>query len=189
MEKFGVFFAITAVIILFVLLVITYNYKCKMDNVEKFNSEPTMAERDLQNRNLDMISGGIDNYAASEPLGNEIYKQLEDTTGDYKTQTSGESNCVSKDRLTSSDLLPSEANSKWAELNPQCSADVQDQNYLTAGYHIGINTVGQSLRNANLQLRYEPPNPQIPISPWQISTIGPDSRVSGLLDIGSPPVN
>ena len=182
-----VFFAIAAVITLFVLLVITYNYKCQMDNVEKFNSETSMAEKDLENRNLDYISSGIDGYSAADPQGNEVYKSLEETTGDFKTQTAG-STCISKDRLTSSDLLPSEANSKWAELNPQCSGDVQDQNYLTAGYHVGINTVGQSLRNANLQLRHEPPNPQIPIYPWQISTIGPDSRVSGLLDIGSPPV-
>ena len=187
MEKLGVSLSIAAVIILFVLLVITYNYKCQMDNVEKFNSELSMAEKDLEGRNFDAISGGgIDGYSASEPLGNEIYKSLDDTTGDYKTQTAG-STCIAKDRLTSKDLLPSEANSKWAELNPQCTGDVQDQNYLTAGYHVGINTVGQSLRNANLQLRYEPPNPQVPISPWQISTIGPDSRVAGLLDIGSPP--
>ena len=82
-------------------------------------------------------------------------------------------------------VLPVDANSKWAELNPQCSGDLQDQSYLTAGHHIGINTVGQSLRNANLQLRYEPPNPQIPVSPWQISTIEPDQRVNGLMDIGA----
>jgi hypothetical protein len=39
-----------------------------------------------------------------------------------------------------------------------------------------------------LQLRYEPPNPQIPVSPWQISTIEPDSRSHGLMDIGSSPM-
>ena len=30
------------------------------------------------------------------------------------------------------------------------------------------------LRNANLQLRSEPPNPQLKVSPWSQSTIEPD---------------
>ena len=62
--------------------------------------------------------------------------------------------------------------------------DVRDQNYLTAGYHVGINTVGQSLRNANLQLRSEIPNPQNAVGPWMISTIEPDLR-QNVLEIGS----
>jgi hypothetical protein len=69
-------------------------------------------------------------------------------------------------------------------MNPAGQGDVKDQNYLTAGYHVGVNTVGQTLRNANLQLRSEPPNPQVPVSPWNISTIEPDiNRVP--LEIGS----
>ena len=47
-------------------------------------------------------------------------------------------------------------------------------NLLDAGYHVGVNTVGQSLRNANQQLRSEPPNPQVSVSPWLNTTIGPD---------------
>ena len=47
-------------------------------------------------------------------------------------------------------------------------------NFLSSGYHIGVNTVGQSLRNANRQLRSEPPNPQVSVSPWMNSSIGPD---------------
>jgi hypothetical protein len=49
-------------------------------------------------------------------------------------------------------------------------------NFLTAGYHIGINTVGQTLRNANRQLRSEPLNPQVPVSPWLQTTIEPDTN-------------
>ena len=45
---------------------------------------------------------------------------------------------------------------------------------LDAGFHVGVNTIGQSLRNANQQLRSEPPNPQVQVSPWQMSSIGPD---------------
>lgn len=96
-----------------------------------------------------------------------------------------EGTCFNRDRLTSADLLPSSCgNSKWGEMNPLTGSLITDQNFLTAGYHIGINTIGQSLRNANLQLRSEPPNPQIPVSPWGISTIEPDVRQHGF-EIGS----
>jgi hypothetical protein len=95
--------------------------------------------------------------------------------------------CFVKDRLTSSDLLPKNVdNSRWAEINPSGSGMLGDQNFLTAGYHVGINTIGQSLRNANLQLRSEPPNPQVAVSPWGISTIEPDVRAVAF-EIGSAP--
>jgi hypothetical protein len=73
-----------------------------------------------------------------------------------------------------SDLLPSDGNSQWAQLNPAGQGDLANINLLKAGYHIGIDTVGQTLRNANLQIRSEPPNPQLNVSPWGNSTISPD---------------
>lgn len=191
-------FSIAMFLLLILLLVLTYNSKCEMDNAENFyeSQQNSVAQKDLMNRNMDVISQGIGkDIEASDPLGNEMYKPVNESMQQMTQQQAPVANnsqesgqCASRDRLTSSDLLPSDANSKWAELNPQCAGDVQDQNYLTAGYHIGINTVGQSMRNANLQLRYEPPNPQIPVSPWLISTIEPDSRTHGLMDIGSAPV-
>ena len=45
---------------------------------------------------------------------------------------------------------------------------------MTHTYHYGINTVGQSLRNANLDVRSDPPNPRAAISPFLNSTIEPD---------------
>ena len=57
---------------------------------------------------------------------------------------------------------------------PNGQGNLGDQNFLNAGHHVGINTVGQSLRNANLQLRSEPANPQLKVSPWLQTTIEPD---------------
>ena len=72
------------------------------------------------------------------------------------------------------ELLPRDVNSQWAELNPSGKGELANINLLKAGYHIGIDTIGQSLRNANLQIRSEPPNPQLNVGPWQQSTIEPD---------------
>jgi hypothetical protein len=84
------------------------------------------------------------------------------------------SECYPKDVLSSADLLPRDANSLWAQVNPSGQGSLADQNFLTSGFHQGINSVGQSLRNANRQLRSEPLNPQVKVSPWMQTTIEPD---------------
>ena len=84
------------------------------------------------------------------------------------------SGCYPRDQLTPSELLPKDVNSVWAEQNPMGTGSLKGKNFLSAGALIGVNTVGQSLRNANYQLRSEPPNPQVPVSVFQNSTIEPD---------------
>lgn len=82
--------------------------------------------------------------------------------------------CFPKEQLTAKELLPENNSSTWAQVNPSGSGNLEGKNFLQAGHHIGINTVGQTLRNANLQLRSDPPCPQVIVSPWMQSTINPD---------------
>lgn len=91
------------------------------------------------------------------------------------TATQYPTDCFPKDKLKPEDLLPMDAaNSEWAQVNPAGQGDVKNQNYLTAGYHLGVNSVGSTLRNANMQIRSELPNPRTQVSPWLNSTIEPD---------------
>jgi len=83
-------------------------------------------------------------------------------------------NCYPKDQINPSELLPNDPNSKWAQVNPMGQGDIAGKNYLSAGALIGVNTIGQSMRNANYQLRSDPPNPQVKVSIWNQSTIEPD---------------
>jgi hypothetical protein len=54
-------------------------------------------------------------------------------------------------------------------------AILSGQNYLDPRAQIGYpETVGGTLRNANLQIRSEPSNPRDPLSIWNLSTIVPD---------------
>ncbi len=82
--------------------------------------------------------------------------------------------CYPRDQLTPSELLPKDQNSVWAQQNPMGTGSLKGKNFLSAGALIGVNTVGQSLRNSNLQLRSEPPNPQVAVSVFNQSTIEPD---------------
>lgn len=75
-----------------------------------------------------------------------------------------------------SDLLPKDKNSQWSALNPSVMKDddVMMPDLLQAGYHIGLDTIGQSLRNANLQLRSDPVISKADVGPWNQSTIESD---------------
>lgn len=82
--------------------------------------------------------------------------------------------CYPRDQLTPSELLPKDMNTAWAEQNPMGPGSLKGKNFLSAGALIGVNTVGQSMRNANLQVRSEPPCPQVAVSIFNQSTITPD---------------
>jgi len=90
--------------------------------------------------------------------------------------TGSPAGCYPRDQLTPSELLPKSQNSVWAEQNPMGPGSLKGKNFLSAGALIGVNTVGQSLRNANWQLRSEPPNPQVAVSIFNQSTIAPDTN-------------
>lgn len=84
-----------------------------------------------------------------------------------------------------SDLLPQDQNSQWAALNPVSMNQGGMPDLLQAGYHIGLDTIGQTLRNANLQLRSDPIIPKSDVGPWMQSTIEPDlGRVPLELGVG-----
>lgn len=113
-------------------------------------------------------SGGIH---AAEPSGNSDFQQVS-----YEGRSP--SACYPQKDVKAEELLPSGGEgSAIQEFNiskPVGEGILQGVNLLDSGYHVGINTVGQSLRNANRQLRSEPPNPQVSVSPWHTSTINPD---------------
>ncbi len=144
------------------------------DDQEAFEDSPTDGEDREEFTN---VKEGVQ---ASEPAGNnEVYHQLNSNGDSGKFGLSGNQypkDCFPKDQLSPGELLPGDANSKWAQSVPAGQGELGDQNFLTAGYHVGVNTVGQTLRNANRQLRSEPPNPQVKVSPWLQTTIESDAN-------------
>ena len=72
------------------------------------------------------------------------------------------------------DLLPSDANSNINSVLVGNQNGVAVPDVLEAGYHIGLDTVGQTLRNANQQLRSDPFIQKKDVCGWNQSTIEPD---------------
>jgi len=155
-----------------VLLIVAYgatlfaNYLSNK-GMSGYESNQTMPQQ-YKNTNERMSSGVV----PAEPLGqNEVFASANGT----KTSMPGiPSSCSSPNVQNPAELLPKDSNSQWAQLNPSGKGELSNINLLKAGYHIGIDTIGQTLRNANLQIRSEPPNPQLSVGPWNQSTIEPD---------------
>ena len=116
---------------------------------------------------------------ASDPTGNEVHLPVQG----IETVPAP---CYPQNTLTPQDLLPSGESDKIEELNKKMKDSGEGYlagvNFLDAGFNIGINTIGQSLRNANLNLRAEPPNPRSMVSPWMNSTIDVDLQRKPLGD-------
>jgi hypothetical protein len=120
-----------------------------------------------------MMSVNGQKSSGSGPVPSQPLGQTDNYGGAYgvKTSTYGAQGVKTEEPSV---LLPNDSNSQWASLNPQGGGMLKNINLLQAGSLVGINTIGSSLRNANLQLRSEPPNPQGNVGPWNHSTIEPD---------------
>jgi hypothetical protein len=106
----------------------------------------------------------------TEPMSNEKYRPVAANDGAKDLK-----DAFPQDRISPEELLPrNAANSKWAQVNPAGQGSVADQNFLTAGHHLGVDTQGSSLRNASHDLRAEPVNPRYKVSIWNSSSIEPD---------------
>lgn len=156
-------------------------------NNSAHGSFPGNVRQDLTmgNSHINAVPSG--DYQSNEAFGNDLKAQppAEKKKEGFADLTSYEgpanfgaaeapAGCYPRDQLTPAELLPKDMNSIWAEQNPMGPGSLKGKNFLSAGALIGVNTVGQSLRNANLQIRSEPPNPQVPVSIFLQSTIGPD---------------
>ena len=157
-----------------VLVYAVYNYS---DQKFVVPYEPLQAE-----------AGGRQNTAPSAPgaaaPGAGGYTSVDAMTGQGAAPPAGAANLPV---ANPSDLLPRDTNNQWGSLNPSGSGDLLGQNLLSATFLTGIDTIGNTMKNANLQIRSEPPNPQLNVGPWNQSTFAPDLMRTPL-ELGSTPV-
>jgi len=89
-------------------------------------------------------------------------------------------------KLTAKDLLPKEAKDDWFDMpyDKKQMMRIENENLLAGAStqaRIGIDTQGQTLKNASHDLRAAPPNPKFNVGPWMISTIEPDYNIKPIM--------
>jgi hypothetical protein len=164
-------------VIVLIVVLVQYNQK-KSPSEALSNSASSFSPSNYPD--VSPIKGGPSNaeIGSAASLKNDNYLEV----SGIATPRTNNADSVNT-RMTPNELLPSQRDNEWSSLNP-ASDDLTNVNLLSAGQIIGINTVGSSMRNANLQLRSEFPIPRQNVGPWNESTIEPDTMRRGL-EIGS----
>jgi hypothetical protein len=82
----------------------------------------------------------------------------------------------------SSQYLPKDVNNEWFDTDfTKAKYNLNDDKMInTDRYMIGVNTVGQSLKNPAYDIRGTIPNPKYTVSPWNNSTYEPDTNIKPL---------
>ena len=158
-KGFFKFFTTTRIVLLVVLLVLAYflytysNTKGTVfDGYDGGMSQPTLVQSAPPSVNV---------TANSQPTAPMVGSS---TTGGYSSINTG----------NPSDLLPQDKNSQFSDFNMLNQGNIVMPDLLDAGYLIGLDTIGQTLRNANYQERSDPIIPKSSVGPWNNSTIEPD---------------
>ena len=160
---FGRFFTTQRTIVLIIFLVlgfVLYSYSSSksysLDRMTTGSPQPS-------------VSSGLSLPGPNVlPVNNAVVPQVQ---GPHETAGGSYS---SRPVANPADLLPKDSNSQWGELNTLNQGNIVMPDLLQAGYHIGLDTIGQTLRNANLQERSDPIIPKQDVGPWYQSTIEPD---------------
>ena len=130
-----------------------------MDTNQRFSQAQDFPPETKRPMNSDLVGEGNQAQLSNNPAVQQLRQAA----------------CFPKEMLTPEELKPQDNSSLWAQVNPAGEGSLKGRSFLQAGHNIGINTVGQTMRNANLQIRSEPPNPQVSVSPWNQTTIEPDT--------------
>jgi len=154
---FNVLLGLGIVIVVVVLFNYNNNKSSIMDNMQDLGSMDVQIGPSMENPTVNGLSSDQNNFLSVAGLNSSV----------------GSGSC-NQQVVNPSDLLPKDSNSEWSNINP-ASADLANLNLLSAGQLIGINTVGSSLRNPNMQERSEPVIPKANIGPWNNSTIDADT--------------
>ena len=134
----------------------------------------------------------VENFTDSVPASQQAPAPTPTSTTMTTTQKNmaalAEENDANQITFNCNDYLPQETNQDWFETdfdNAQLQCDSTSL-VTTDRYIVGVNTVGQSLKNASYDIRAQPPCPKFKVSPWNNSTIEPDFNIKPLWDTTPP---
>lgn len=172
-------------VILGVIALITFFMKYNKDknstSLGMRNLSPMELDKEMVNKSNGNGEAGNENVGvvgASAPETNDYLNVSGMDTTKPKVGS-----CNNEPVMNPKELLPSD--SEWSNIAP--TKGLENVSFLSAGHNFGTNTVGSSLRNANLQVRSDPVIQKVSIGPWNDSTIEPETsrkalEIGGMLE-------
>ncbi len=113
-------------------------------------------------------------------MGNNEFVGNDETNGKYAAYEGGKTGQKMSDAVmfNAETWLPKEKRDDWFDIVEE-PISVKNRHLINVARPIGVNTVGNSLRNASYDLRGTIPNPKFNVGPWNNSTIEPDYNNKG----------
>lgn len=150
----------------------------------KYNRDKSVFNDGMKSKLSPALVNGNENANQIGEGNNTVVGASDNATNDFlsvsgmDSKKNSQNSCNNQPVMDPKDLLPSNANNEWSSIAP--SKDLANIPFINAGHHIGVNTVGSSLRNPNLQVRSEPVIPKTNTGPWNNTTIEPDTTRKAL---------
>ncbi len=161
---------------LVILSIIALYFIIRRFRSEGFETKVVTSEDDMYKNEIRALSRESDVAKDMYPLQavsqEAVPQQQADVAQEMKTTDAlvGEF-----DALQPSELLPADdAADQWSNTNPKGDGSLEMKNFMQAGSWIGTDTQANTLRNANVSLRSDPPIKREYTGPWQQSTISND---------------
>ena len=175
------FFNVMVVLGLIALVVffMKYNKDKNGASLGMRNLSPMELDKNVAEESNDKVSNkNVGVVGASAPETNDYLN-----VSGMETTKPKVGSCNNEPVMNPKELLPSD--SEWSNIAP--SKGLENVSFLNAGHNFGTNTVGSSLRNANLQVRSEPVIQKVNTGPWNESTIEADTsrkalEIGGMLE-------
>lgn len=144
--------------------------------INNIKSTEAQVEKSKININFDANDDSFDLYGTEldNAFANPLPAGVNPDIVDFKK--------TNNDNYNAKDFLPKQINDEWFETDFSLAKyQLNDDKLInTERYIIGINTVGESLKNASYDIRGTIPNPKFIVSPWNNSTYEPDFNLKSL---------
>lgn len=152
------------------------------ENVVQDTVEPEVESK--PDTDGDMVESVLDNDVLPNDLtmgSNANINEKDTSVTAQNMKKLMDENEKNKLKFNAGDLLPREVNQDWFETDfSHAQVGVDDANLVTTDrYIVGVNTVGNSLKNPSYDIRSAPPCPKFVVSPFLNSTIEPDFNIKG----------
>ena len=129
---------------------------------------------------LDEFFDANNNIVGDVYASDDTFGPNDETNGNLATYNPGRRNRLAdEDIFNVENYLPQEHSKDWFEVMPD-PVSVKNRHLINISRPVGINTIGNSLKNPSYDIRGTPPNPKFVASPWLQSSIEPDIGSGGL---------
>ena len=173
----------------------------KYDDISNSIVDDLVAQYTVEDRPME---GGIGSFIGSDPMairygeftdyGKKLQLNMKKTERPYsdedhdprdfsynKKEFTTRTPSDVKELFDVNKMLPQEVVEDWFDVEPLLTTKkIKGTHLIHPKVHMGVNTVSSSLRNGTHDLRGDIANPKINVSPWNNSTIEPDTNLKGI---------